>query len=281
MPGSETEQRSGAARLVGWVLLGYVLAGWGAGAWAFDHGAWDALLGRHVAWVSDGTASRVDYTGFQSDVEDLDAYLAALSDVPLQEFATWDGAQRLAFLVNAYNAFTVRLVLTRYPDLDSIKDLGSLFSSPWKQRFFTLLGEQRHLDDIEHGLIRPPGAYDEPRIHFALVCAAIGCPALRDEAFVADRLDQQMEDSLVRFLSDRSRNRYNPDTGTLAVSKLFDWYEEDFSRGDHGFKSVRDLLARYAHLLADRGPDRDRIRRGQAEIRYLAYDWRLNALSTR
>lgn len=261
-------------------MLACVLAGWSAGVRAFDHGAWDALLGRHVAWVSDGTASRVDYAGFQPDLKNLDAYLAALSNVPQQEFDTWNRAQRLAFLINAYNAFTVRLVLTRYPDLDSIKDLGSVFSSPWRRRFFTLLGERRHLDDIEHGLIRRPGVYDEPRIHFALVCASIGCPALRNEAFVADRLDQQMEDSLVRFLSDRSRNRYDPDTGTLAVSRLFDWYEEDFTHGHHGFKSVGDLLTRYAHLLAGQGPDRDRIRRGQAAIRYLDYDWRLNDLST-
>jgi len=278
MPGCEAEGPAGPARLAGWVLLLLVLAGWGAGARAFDHGAWDALLRQHVVWVSDGTASKVDYAGFQSDAKDLDAYLAELSAVPPNEFDTWHQAQQLAFLINAYNAFTVRLVLTRYPDLDSIKDLGSLFSSPWRRRFFTLLGEPRHLDDIEHGLIRRPGVYDDPRIHFVLVCASIGCPALRNEAFVAESLDRQMEDSLVRFLSDRSRNRYDPDTGTLAVSKLFDWYEKDFSRGDHDFKSVRDLMARYAHLLADRGPDRDRIGRGQAAIRYLDYDWRLNDL---
>jgi len=141
------------------------------------------------------------------------------------------------------------------------------------------MGEQRHLDDIEHGLIRRPGVYDEPRIHCALVCASIGCPTLRNEAFVADRLDQQMEDSLARFLSDRSRNRYDPDSGTLEVSRLFDWYEEDLSRGDHCFKSVGGLLAGYAHLLADRGPDWDRISREQAQSRYLDYDWGLNDLS--
>ena len=246
--------------------------------WAFDHGHpdWDRLVARHVVWVADGTASQVDYAGFQADAPALAAYLDSLSAVTTAEFAGWSRDQRLAFLINAYNAFTLQLVLTRYPDLRSIKDLGSFFSSPWKKRFFTLLGTQRSLDDIEHDMIRSPGAYDEPRIHFAVNCASIGCPALPNEAFVAERLDSQLQDGVRRFLSDRSRNRYNRNSGALEVSKIFDWFGGDFKPQ---FGSVRGFLARYDRLLADSDSARSRIRNQETKLRFLAYDWNLNSLS--
>jgi len=257
-----------------------LILSYGQAAMAFDHQhtAWDQLLKEHVVWIGDGHASRVNYAGFQRDREQLSAYLATLSAVERSEFDSWASNERLAFLINAYNAFTVELILTRYPDLTSIKDTGSLLSSPWKKRFFQLLGKKRHLDDIEHGLIREKGVYDEPRIHFAVVCAAIGCPGLRHEAFVADRLDRQLEDSLVRFLSDKSRNRYNADTGTLEVSKIFDWYKGDFSQRDRGYTSLETFFGKYADLLAESDTGKTNIRSGSVKIRYLDYDWTLNDL---
>jgi len=247
---------------------------------AFDHshGAWDALVKQNVVWVSEGTASRVNYGGFQKDRAALKAYLNSLSAVPQSEFDGWSRDQRLAFLINAYNAFTVELLLTEYPKHRSIKDYGSLFQSPWKKKFFTLLGRERHLDDIEHGLIRAPGAYDEPRIHMAVVCASIGCPALRDEAFTASRLDAQLEDGVIRFLSDRSRNRYNAATGLLEVSSIFDWYGEDFSGGN--YRSLDGFFARYADRLSGAPADRERIRAGGVRLRFLDYDWNLNDTAT-
>ncbi|MCP5420476.1 MAG: DUF547 domain-containing protein [Gammaproteobacteria bacterium] len=245
---------------------------------AFDqqHLRWDALLKKHVVWIAQGTASRVDYAGFQQDENTLRNYLQTLSAVSRQEFSAWSKPQQLAFLINAYNAFTIELILTRYPNLESIKDLGSLLRSPWKQRFFTLLGEHRNLDEIEHGMIRAKGVYDEPRIHVAVVCASIGCPALRDEAYVAQRLDAQLEDSFKRFLADRSRNRYNATSGQLEVSKIFDWYREDFSSGYREFTSLPQVFARYADTLADEDGIRQRIRAEQADIVFLKYDWKLN-----
>jgi hypothetical protein len=160
--------------------------------------------------------------------------------------------------------------------LNSIKDLGSLFRSPWQKEFFQLLGKPRDLDEIEHGMIRRKGVYDEPRIHFAVNCASIGCPALRDEAFVADKLDNQLEDSLKRFLADRSRNRFNPQTGSVEVSKIFDWYKEDFSSGYGGFNSLQEVFAQYAKLLADKAEDRQRLKEGKVSIQFLDYDWGLN-----
>ena len=245
---------------------------------AFDHAhaAWGALLKGHVQVAQDGHSSRVDYRGLANERKKLTAYLLELSAVAPGEYRGWTRAQQLAFLINAYNAYTVELVLTRYPELKSIKDLGSLFSSPWKKKFFTLLGSGRSLDDIEHGLIRAPGAFDEPRIHFALNCASIGCPMLRDEAFTADRVDAQLEDGVRRFLGDRSRNRHEPSSGRLALSPIFDWYKADFEKGHRGIRSTRQFVAPYADLLADSAADRAAVRTAQAALRYLDYDWNLN-----
>ena len=245
-------------------------------ALAFDqqHATWDQLLKKHVVWIDNGVASQVDYAGFQRDSAQLQSYLQSLSEVSQAEFDSWNKDQQLAFLINAYNAFTIDLILTEYPQVESIKDLGSFLQSPWKKRFFTLLGQERHLDELEHEMIRAKGVYDEPRIHVAVVCASIGCPALRDEAYVADRLDAQLEDSFKRFLSDRSRNRYNPQAGKLEVSKIFSWYKEDFDDGR--FSSLNDMFARYADLLADAPATRQRIQQGNVPIDYLDYDWALN-----
>lgn len=246
---------------------------------AFDtsHSTFDQLLGKHVSWNSEGTATRVDYAGFQQDWPRLKGYLDTLSAVSRREFDSWSKPTRLAFLINAYNAFTIQLILSGYPEITSIKDLGSLFSSPWSRAFFTLLGERRSLDNIEHGMIRVPGAYDDPRIHFAVVCASIGCPALRDEAFTGARLEQQLEDSTRRFLSDKSRNRYNPRQMELEVSRLFDWYADDFAGGFRGHESVAAFLAGYADLLSPEPEIQARIKQAKVPISFLPYDWHLNS----
>ena len=248
-------------------------------AFAFDHGhaAWDALLKQQVGLITNGNASQVDYAGFKADRAALKPYLDALSAVSEADYRRWSSPQQLAFLINAYNAYTVELILIRYPDLKSIKDLGSVFQSPWKKPFFTLLGKERSLDDVEHGLIRAPGVFNEPRIHVAVNCASIGCPMLRDEAFTADKLDAQLEDSMRRFLADRSRNRFDAASNTLSVSKIFDWYKGDFEQGYQGFTSLDATFARYADALGDTPQARDAIRNGGLNIRYLDYDWALNA----
>jgi hypothetical protein len=139
-----------------------------------------------------------------------------------------------------------------------------------------LLGAERSLDGVEQGLIRAPGAFDEPRIHFAVNCASIGCPMLRDNAYVAERLDSQLEESVRRFIGDRSRNRYDPASEKLEVSRIFDWYKADFEKGNRGISSLPQFLARYADFLADGAAARALVRQGQAKIRYLDYDWNLN-----
>ncbi|MBA4266927.1 MAG: DUF547 domain-containing protein [Comamonadaceae bacterium] len=250
------------------------------GAWAqaaFDHGftAWNSLLKKHVRWLPDGTASQVDYRGFAADRTALKAVLDGMSALPRASFDAWTPAQQMAFLINAYNAFTVELILTKYPDLKSIKDLGSLLRSPWKQKFFNLLGEPRHLDWIEHEQLRP--RYAEPRIHAAVNCASIGCPALRDEAFTATTLEAQLEDGMRRFMSDRSRNRVT--NGRLEVSAIFKWFREDFEKGHLGLNRVEDLFARYAAQLSDAPEVQASLRQRALPVHHLEYDWALNALS--
>jgi Protein of unknown function, DUF547 len=241
-----------------------------------SHAAWTALLRKHVRLVRGGQATQVAYAGFKADRAALRAYLDSLSAVTPAAFGGWTRAERQAFLINAYNAFTVELILTRYPDLKSIKDLGSLLSNPWKPKGIALLGTQVSLDDIEHAMLRKRGDYDDPRVHFAVNCASIGCPALREEAFVAARLDAQMDEQTLRFMSDRTRNRFSAPRGRLELSKIFDWYGEDFRLGHRGIGSLPAFAARYADQLADAPADRERIRAGGVDIAYTDYDWTLN-----
>ena len=257
-----------------------LLAGspWSASAQAFDHAhaAWTVLLKKHVLVQRGGQASQVRYAGFAADRAALKAYLDSLSAVSESAFAGFGKAQQMAFLINAYNAFTVELILTRWPKLESIKDIGSFLQSPWKPKWVPLLGSKVSLDDIEHEMLRKRGRYDDPRVHFAVNCASIGCPALREEAFDASRLDAQLDEQALRFMSDRTRNRFNAATGKLEVSKIFDWFGEDFRLGHRGIGSLGAFTARYADVLADAPADRERVRGAQVEIGFLEYDWKLN-----
>ena len=254
-------------------LLILLLPGLAFAAFDHSHAQWDALTKKHVVWLPGGHASQVDYKGFQADRQALKTYLDGVSSVNQADYDGWSKSQKLAFLINAYNAFTVELILTEYPEVKSIKDLGSLIRSPWKKKFFTLLGKEHSLDDIEQGMIRAPGSFDEARIHMAANCASIGCPALRDEAYVADKLDAQLENAVVRFLSDHSRNRFNPQSGRLEVSKIFDWYAKDFAARAG---SVETWLSAYADRLTDDSRQQQVIREKKARLEYLDYDWTLN-----
>ena len=245
----------------------------------YSHSAWDALLRAHVRLIRVGaqvTASRLDYRGISADRATLRAYLQSLSAVTAAQYAGWAKAEQYAFLANAYNAFTVEKVLTRYPEIKSIRDFGTVIGNPWKDRFFTLLGTRQNLDGIEHDVMRKPGEFDDPRVHVAVNCASVGCPMLNDRAFTAERLDAQLDELFIRFMADRSRNRYDPTSKAVRLSRIFDWYRSDFSRGHKGFFSMNDVVARYADQLADAPADRALLRSGSVPIEFLEYDWSLN-----
>ena len=246
-----------AARLV---LAALAFAAQTALAFDHSHAAWGALLERHVVVLEGGHASRVRYAGMAQDCGELKRYLATLSGTPRSEFDGWTRPEQMAFLINAYNAFMVEKILQRYPDIASVWDFGKLFGNPFKDDFFSLLGRKASLDRVEHEMLRK--SYGDPRIHYAVNCASIGCPMLRAEPYVAARLEAQLEDQARRFLSDASRNRYRE--GRLEVSKIFDWYRDDFEPRDAYF-------ARYAALL---GADAAAVR--AARITFLDYDWALN-----
>ena len=261
-----------------------LIALWGlvvTAAWSqFDHShaAWSELLKKHVIVVDGGKASQLRYAGMAADRAQLKDYLETLAKVSEADFKGWNKNQQLAFLINAYNANMVEKILLRYPNIKSVWDYGKLFGNPFKDSFINLFGRKMTLDNIEHDSIRAPGAYDDPRIHFAVNCASIGCPMLREEAYVGERLEAQLEHQTTRFLSDRSRNRANAE-GKLEVSKIFDtspWYGNDFRKGHKGFKTLEGFFAKYANLLSDNAEHQKLIREGKAEIRHLDYDWSLN-----
>lgn len=241
---------------------------------SFDHEyiEWNAIVKKNVHWLADNVQSRVDYAKLKQDTVPLTQALNQFSAVTQTEFNRWSKDQQMAFLINAYNAFTIELILTKYPKLLSIKDLGSLFESPWKRKFFTLLGAKRHLDWIEHEMLR--ARYQDPRIHTAIVCASIGCPALNSEAYTAMKLNRQLEDGMRRFISDKTRNRYHD--GKLEVSAIFKWFRADFEKGDQGFKSIADVFARYAQDITADPQVQAKIHAKSVAITFLEYDWSLN-----
>jgi Protein of unknown function, DUF547 len=239
-----------------------------------QYAAWNGLLEKHVKWLPDNKQSRVDYAGFKADRAELKKVLDSFSAVSKADFDAWAKPQQMAFLINAYNAFTVELILSKYPDLKSIKDLGGIVSSPWKKKFFKLLGEERYLDWIEHEQLRPN--YADPRVHAAVNCASIGCPALRNEAFTVAKLDAQLEDGMQRFLGDRTRNRVKG--GALEVSSIFKWFREDFEKGQRGFNKVEDVFAKYAAQLTDDPAEQARLKAKTLAVSHLDYDWSLNAV---
>ena len=259
-------------RLLACLLL--LVSGLAEAQFDHRHAAWNALVAKHVRWLPDNKQTQVDYAGFQRDRGELKQVLDAMSAVPQAEFNTWPREQRMAFLINAYNGFTVELILTQYPDLKSIKELGSFVQSAWKKKFFSLFGQPRHLDWIEHEQLRPQ--YKDPRIHAAVNCASIGCPALRNEAFTAARLEAQLEDGMQRFLADRTRNRVQG--SRLEVSAIFKWFQEDFERGEQGFGKVEDVFAKYAALLSDDPEEQARLRSRAVPVTHLDYDWSLNGV---
>lgn len=227
------------------------------------HRVWDSWLKKYVK-VS-GPVSTVDYKAAKESPDLLKGYLNEVTIVTKQQYDGFNDNQKLAYLINAYNAWTVQLILDNYP-VKSIKDVGSLFKSAWKKKFFKLFGEEQHLDGIEHGIIREN--FQEPRIHFAVVCASIGCPQLRNEAFLATKLEQQLEDGAKSFLGDTSRNKFDAAEKKLHLSMIFKWYGDDFKKKKG---SVQEFVASYMGKTAE-----EKKVITTADLDFLNYDWSLN-----
>ncbi len=208
-------------------------------------------------YVKDGI---VHYQGFKSDEKKLDAYLQVLERVDSSKLSR---NEQFAFYVNAYNAWTIKLILDAYPGVKSIKDLGSLFKSPWKKTFVKIDGQVMTLDEIEHGILRP--RFRDPRVHVAVNCASKSCPPLMAEPYNGVALEKQLDRGSAAFVNDTTRNFL--DGNVLYVSKIFKWFAEDFDNDPLRFfrKYARGDLQKKLQEAGD-----------AIIIRYLDYDWSLN-----
>jgi len=227
----------------------------------FGHELLDTLLRTHVR---DGL---VDYDGVARDPR-LPRYLAQLDAF---EPAVLPRAERLAFWLNAYNAYTLALIV-RHGERESIRNINKTFGlalkGPWRERLVRIGGKTYSLDDVEQRIIRP--TFQEPRVHFALVCAALGCPTLRSEAYRGELLESQLDDQTRHFLlASPDKNRIDISAGRVVLSPIFDWYGEDFG-------GSRVALGRYLSRFFPPGPERALLEGGRFALTYSTYDWRLN-----
>jgi hypothetical protein len=232
---------------------------------AFDHQhqPWTELLQDHVR---DGV---VDYARLhRDDAPLLRRYLDRLEAACADDYATWTRDQKLAFWINAYNAYTLRLILDHYP-IDGIRSIGWLPGAAFRREFIPmqkLRGAVLSLQTIEDEILRTELA--EPRIHFAVVCASRSCPALASAAYTADALDARLDAAARGFLADSTKNRWNPTTRTLELSAIFQWFKVDFEKAAG---TVIAFVGRYVEpsVAAE-------IREPGVEVRFLPYDWTLN-----
>jgi hypothetical protein len=228
-----------------------------------EHAAWTSILSRYVR------AGFVDYAGLErSGLSDLSTYLHALESVCRGHFDTWSREEKLAFWINAYNAYTVKLILDHYP-LRSIRSIGFLPGAAFREDFIplgALRGHNLSLNDIEHEILRRE--FHEPRIHFAIVCASKSCPMLRSEAYRARDLEAQLDEAARSFVRDPSKNRFDARTRTLSLSAIFKWFRADF-------ESVAGTLPEFVARYTDEGTARA-LRAGGIRVEFLDYDWSLN-----
>lgn len=210
-----------------------------------NHDTWNNLLNKYVS-----SQGNVDYKGFKTDTSTLNTYLKYLSN---NKPSNSDSKEvKLAYWINAYNAFTVKLIIDNYP-VASIKDLGK----PWDKKFINIGGETLSLNDIEHNILRK---MDEPRIHFAIVCASVSCPKLINSAFTAKKLEEQLTIATQEFLADTSKNIIKEKN--IKISKIFKWFENDFKTDG----SVIDFINQYSKTTISK----------KAKTSYTEYNWNLN-----
>ena len=219
-----------------------------------DHSTYGTLLEQYVR---DGV---VDYMGLKQNEARLDEYLKLLENTDLSRL---DRDETYAFYVNAYNAWTLKVILSAYPGIKSIRELGVFSTGPWKKKIVRIDGRVISLDDVEYGILRKE--YDDPRVHFVVNCASKSCPPLISEPYRGDILNQQMDVATRNFINDPTYNYL--EGNTLYVSRLFKWYGGDFTDG------VVPFFLTYAQgkLKQQLEARKDRLR-----VKYLDYDWALN-----
>jgi len=221
---------------------------------AVDNHIWAELLEKYVH------AGKVNYEGFKAAEARLDGYLEILEAV---DAGALSRDEQFAFYINAYNAWTIKMILTKYPDIKSIRELGFFNTGPWKKKIVRLKEGAVSLDHIEHDILRP--RFKDPRVHFAINCASISCPALRREPYRGETLNRQLDDATRSFLNNPDSYRFDGDT--FYVSKIFEWFAVDFDSDPIGF------YLKYADEDLKKRLEKNR---NSVKIKYLEYDWGLN-----
>ncbi len=226
----------------------------------------------------------VDYESLKANPENLNSYLKRIAEVKPNEFQSWPGDVRLAFWINAYNAITLKVIIDHYPIKASW--IGSLrfpknsirhIDGVWDEITHTVMGRSMTLNQIEHETIRKN--FNEPRIHFAVNCASIGCPKLRREPYVASKLDSQLDDQVTELMNDPEKFRV--ESNTLYLNKILYWYGEDFvgqysanERFTHLGKTERAVANFFYQYMS--GGQKQMLEGTQFSVSYLDYDWSLN-----
>lgn len=218
----------------------------------------------------------LDYKGLVEDKK-LNEYLTILSGTDTESLK--NDSEKIAFWINVYNAFTIKAIVDNYP-IESINDLhtggriiGHIFSTTiWDDDFIIINDKEYSLNDVEHKILRKN--FKEPRIHFAIVCASISCPQLRSEAFNAHDLEEQLQDQASQFFNDETKNRFDVKNRTANLSKILDWFEEDFGEND---EEVLAFVSKYVNNKLSL-----EIKQNIEEwsIEYLDYNWNLNDYKT-
>jgi hypothetical protein len=212
---------------------------------AFSHKIWDEVLRKYVS-----SSGKVNYKGLKANRAQLDAYIDLLTQNGIQ--SNWSKKEKMAYWINAYNAYTVKLIVDNYP-LSSITKLHG--GSPWKVKLVTLGGKKYSLDQIENEILRPQ--YKDARIHFAVNCAAKSCPPLLNKAWTADNLNRNFEQQAKKFVNNKQFNVIS--ANEVQISKIFEWYAVDFG-------NIVEYLNKYSNTKIN----------PNAKVTYKEYDWKLN-----
>lgn len=235
----------------------------------FSYKPYGEVLKQHV-----DRNGRVDYSGLQANRDLLDQFNRSMGAVSPETYGQWSDAEKIAFLINAYNAFTLQSIIDQTPLKASIRDIPGV----WRVRQFDIAGERKTLDAIEHQTLRTD--FNEPRIHMALVCAAVSCPVLRTEPYTGENLNVQLEDQVNRFLNSPQGFRLDQAEKTVYLSSIFQWFGEDWTAsytpesgfvGNEAERAVLNFISQYL----EEG-DRAYLLNGEYTIVYLDYDWSLN-----
>jgi hypothetical protein len=251
---------------------------------AFDHAVFDSLLQKYV------TKGLVNYQALKANPALMAKYLKQLEQVNATDFENWQREEKITFWINAYNAITIEGILRNYPiqggsilarirfSRNSIRQISDF----WDTVYIKVMGRDLTLNQIEHKILRKQ--FKDPRVHFAIVCASIGCPVLESRAFFTEGLEHRLDQAARNFINDPEKVRLDKEKNVLYLSSIFDWYKEDFIASDNAEKYIgrydkeeRGVIEFIIKLLPEE--KRIYIKENQSEIKYLDYDWSLNEQS--